>query len=162
MSFSTILLVIFMVMFWLFRAVVALCTQFSIDLNGIVSYNLNFEIIISFITIVCIVLFAKRKLIGTLVYLLIYGSYYGEHLFTSIVSIVQTNAPLTIDVSMNLICDFIAVLLALFAVFDVAFEKTKKSSPKNKKTDWYFQNEKYDEELSKRDDREDKNQYKFY
>ena len=40
-NFSTWLLVIFMVMFWLFRAIVALCTQFSKDLLGIVAYNLN-------------------------------------------------------------------------------------------------------------------------
>ena len=48
MSFGTILIIIFMVMFWMFRAIVALCTQFSIDFIGIVSYNLTFEIIISF------------------------------------------------------------------------------------------------------------------
>ena len=51
MSFGTILIIIFMVMFWMFRAIVALCTQFSIDFIGIVSYNLTFEIIISFITV---------------------------------------------------------------------------------------------------------------
>ena len=56
MSFGTILIIIFMVMFWMFRAIVALCTQFSIDFIGIVSYNLTFEIIISFITLICIIL----------------------------------------------------------------------------------------------------------
>ena len=45
-NFSTWLLAIFMVMFWLFRGIVALCTQFSIDLLGIVSYNFNLEVII--------------------------------------------------------------------------------------------------------------------
>ena len=37
-----------------------------------------------------------------------------------------------------------------------------KINPIDKKTDWYFKNEKYDEELKARDQREDKNEYKFY
>ena len=73
MSFGTILLVMFMVMFWIFRAIVALCTQFSIDLVGIVSYNLTFEIIVSFITLICIILVIKRNIFGGLAYFLMYG-----------------------------------------------------------------------------------------
>ena len=46
-NFSTWMIAIFMVMFWLFRAVVAVCTQYSIDLLGITAYNLTFEIIIA-------------------------------------------------------------------------------------------------------------------
>ena len=60
-NFSTWLLTIFMVMFWLFRAIVALCTQYSIDLLGIVSYNFNMEVIIAFVTLPCIILIVKRK-----------------------------------------------------------------------------------------------------
>ena len=59
-NFSTWLIAIFMVMFWLFRAIVALCTKYSIDLLGIVAYNLNVEIIIAFVTVICIVLIIKR------------------------------------------------------------------------------------------------------
>ena len=65
MGFSTLLILIFMIMFWLFRAIVAVCTQYSIDLIGIVSYNLNLEIIISFAVIICIVLVAKRKIMNS-------------------------------------------------------------------------------------------------
>ena len=54
MSFGTLLIVMFMVMFWLFRAIVTACTQFSIDLIGIVSYTPSIEIAISFITFICI------------------------------------------------------------------------------------------------------------
>lgn len=161
MGFSTILILMFMVMFWIFRAIVALCTQFSVDLIGITAYNLTFEIVIAFITIIFIVLFAKRKIIGALGYLLVYGIYFGEHLFTGIVGIIN-GGQLTIDASMNLICDFIAILLAVFSLFDILIDKNRKSNPKDSKTDWYFKNEHYDEELKKRDSREDKNQYKFY
>ena len=72
MGFSTILLVFFMIIFWLFRAVVAVCAQYSIDLIGIVPYNLTLEIIISFLVIICIVLVAKKKTIGAIAYILIY------------------------------------------------------------------------------------------
>ena len=161
-NFSTMLLAIFMVMFWLFRAIVALCTQFSIDLLGIVAYNLNWEIIIAFATIICILLIIKRKLIGALAYLLIYGMYFGEHLFVNIVPILQKQTILTTDVVMNLFSDFVAILLAIFALFDMLVDKGRKANPVDKKTDWYFKNEKYDEELNARDSREDKNEYKYY
>ena len=161
-NFSTWLIAIFMVMFWLFRAIVALCTQFSIDILGIVAYNLNIEIIIAFVTIVCIVLVVKRKLIGALAYVLIYGMYFGEHLFANIIPLIQGESVLTVDLSMNLLSDFIAIVLAIFALFDMLIDKSRKANPIDKKTDWYFKNQKYEDELKARDKREDKNEYKFY
>ena len=161
-NFSTWLLAIFMVMFWLFRAIVALCTQFSIDLLGIVAYDFNWEVIIAFVTLVCIILVVKRKMIGSLLYLMLYGVYFGEHLITNIMTIVQGNANLTVDVSLNLICDLVAVALAFFVLFDMLVDKGRKANPMDGKTDWYFKNEKYDEELKARHQREDKNEYKFY
>ena len=83
-NFSTWLLTIFMVMFWLFRAIVALCTQFSIDLVGIVAYDLNTEIIITFATLICIILVTRRNLLGALLYLGINGVYFGEHFISNI------------------------------------------------------------------------------
>lgn len=161
-NFSTILIAMFMVMFWIFRAIVALCTQFSVDLLGIVASNLQLEIIIAFITLPCIILFIKRKLVGALAYLLIYGTYFGEHLFANLMTLLQGQTTFTVDVSMNLFADFIGVLLAIFALFDMLVDKSRKANPIDKKTDWYFKNEKYDEELNARDSREDKNQYKYY
>ena len=161
-NFSTWLIAIFMVMFWLFRAIVALCTQFSIDLLGIVAYDFNMEVIIAFATIPCILLVVKRKMIGALLYLLIYGVYYGEHIAVNIISLVQGQSALTIDLSMNLISDLVAILLAFFVLMDMLVDKGRKANPMDGKTDWYFKNEKYDEELKARDQREDKNEYKFY
>lgn len=161
-NFSTWLLVMFMVMFWLFRAIVALCTQFSIDLLGIVAYDFSLEVIIAFITIPCILLVIKRKMIGSLLYLLIYGMYFGEHFFTNMLPLVQGQTELTIDISMNLFSDFIAIILAIFVLLDILVDKSRKANPIDKKTDWYYKNEKYDEELKARDQREDKNEYKFY
>lgn len=161
-NFSTWLLTIFMVMFWLFRAIVALCTQYSIDLLGIVSYDFNMEVIIAFITLPCIILIVKRKIAGSLIYLAMYAIYFGEHLFKNLVLMSQGSATLTQSMSMNLLCDMIAIVLALFVLMDILVDKGRKANPVDKKTDWYFKNEKYDKELEERDKREDKNQYKFY
>lgn len=161
-SFSTILLTVFMVMFWLFRTIVALCTQFSIDLLGIVAYNFNWEVIIAFATLLCILLVVKRKLIGALVYFSMYIVYFGEHFITNIMLIVQGQAAVTMSFSTNLISDLVAILLALFVLLDMVVDKGRKANPIDRKTDWYFKNEKYDEELKARDQREDKNEYKFY
>lgn len=161
MAFSTILILMFMVMFWLFRAIVALCTQFSIDLIGITAYNLTFEIVIAFITIICIILIAKRKIIGSLAYLLIYGMYFGEHLFSGLLQLIN-GGTLTIEASTNLVCDFIAILLAIFCLIDILIDKKGRQNIKESDTDWYFKNKQYDEELKKKDSRDDKNEYKFY
>ena len=161
-NFSTWLIVIFMVMFWSLRAIVALCTQYSIDLLGLQAYNLNLEIIIAFVTIPLIILVVKRKAIGSLLYLLVYGMYFGQHLFSSMMTVIQGQSALSMDSSMNLICDLVAILLAVFTLIDMLVDKGRKANPIDKKTDWYFKNEKYDEELNARDSREDKNHYKYY
>lgn len=161
-SFSTWLLTIFMVMFWLFRAIVALCTQFSIDLLGIVAYDFNMEVIIAFVTLICIILVVKRKLIGSLIYLMLYVVYFGEHFITNIMTLTQGQVNIDLSTSMNLIIDLVAIVLAIFALIDMLIDKGRKVNPIDKKTDWYFKNEKYDEELKARDQREDKNEYKFY
>ena len=161
MSFGTLLIVMFMVMFWIFRAIVVACTQFSINLIGIVSYTPSIEIAISFITFICILVVIKRNIIGGLAYFLIYGMYYGQHLFNSLISIAN-GGTLTMDLSANLVCDLMAVALAFFCLFDIILYKNRKAHPKDEKTDWYFNNKDYDEELKKRDSREDKNEYKYY
>ena len=112
--------------------------------------------------LVCILLVAKRHLIGSLLYLGLYGVYFGEHFITNILPIAQGQAQSTLDLSMNLIFDMIAVILAIFVLVDNLVDKSRKANPIDKKTDWYFKNEKYDEELKARDQREDKNEYKFY
>ena len=161
-NFSTWMIAIFMIMFWIFRAIVALCTQYSIDFLGLEAYNFNLEVIIAFATVICIVLVVKRIMAGSLIYLVIYGVYFGEHLVANLITLLQGNTALTVDASMNLISDLIAIVLALFSVVDMLVDKGRKVNPIDKKTDWYFKNEKYDEELKGRDQREDKNEYKFY
>ena len=161
MAFSTILILIFMIMFWLFRAIVAVCTQYSIDIIGIFAYNLTLEISISFIIIICIVLVAKRKIIGALAYTLIYGIYFGEHFFNEFIKLINGQT-LSIEMTSNLVCDLCAILLALFCLMDSIVLRVRNKDSKHKTTEWYFEKNEYDKELEKRDKRDDKNQYKFY
>ena len=161
MSLGSLLIIMFIVIFWIFRAIIAVCTQFSIDLIGIMSYNLNFEIIISFIIFICIILVIKRNLLGALVYFLTYGIYFGKHLLNSIIAIIN-NENISIAMNTNFVCDLIAILLAIFCLFDIIIDKNKKVHSKDKKTDWYFNNKKYDEKLKNKDSRDDKNEYKYY
>ena len=161
-NFSTWLIVIFMIMFFVLRTVICVCEQMGVDLLGIVSYNLNLEITILFLTILCIALVAKRNLFGSLIYLLIYGTYFGEHLLSNFSLLMQSNNALTVDMSLNLIMDVCAIVLAIFALLDMFLDRSRKANPIDKKTDWYFKNEKYDEELNARDSRDDKNHYKYY
>lgn len=161
-NFSTWMLAIFMVMFWIFRAIVALCTQFSIDFLGLVAYNFNWEVIILFVTLLCIILVVKRKLVGSLLYLMLYGVYFGEHFITNIVILAQGQSSIIGGFAINLLADIIGILLALFVLLDMLVDKGRKAHPIDRKTDWYFKNEKYDEELKARDKREDNNEYKFY
>ena len=161
-NFSTWLIVLFMIMFWLFRGLIAVCTQFSIDVLGIVSYDFNLEVIILFITLVCIILVIKRKILGSLIYLGMYGVYFGEHFIKNILPIIQKNSAISMDMTFNLVIDLVAIILAIFAVIDNLVDRSRRENPIDKKTDWYFKNEKYDEELKARDKREDNNEYKFY
>lgn len=161
-NFSTWLITIFMVMFWAFRTIVAICTQFSINFMGLLAYNLNWEIILAFVTIVCILLVIKRKMIGAWLYILLYGTYFGEHLFTTIFPVMQGKIAFSISVATNLFCDLIAILLAIFVLLDMLVDRSRKTNPIDKRTDWYFKNKKYEDEINARDSREDKNEYKFY
>ena len=69
-NLSTGLLVMFMAMFWVFRIIVAFTYELGIDFGGITPLNTNLEIILLFVTLLCMVLVVKRKIIGALIYLL--------------------------------------------------------------------------------------------
>jgi hypothetical protein len=154
-NFSTWLLVMFMVMFWIFRAVVAFCTEMSIDCAGLTVLNMNIEIALLFITLLCLILIVKRSLIGGLIYLLSYGMYYGVYIFNN-VKILMENS-ISIDVLTNLFISVIGMIIPIAVLIDLLADKNRKAHPVDKKTDWFYKNENYDRKL---DDRADKNNYR--
>ena len=156
MGFSTLLLVMFMVMFWLSRVGIAVMVQMGANLLGLVSWNLNYEIILLFFTILCMILVVKRKLLGSILYFVSYAYYFGIDLYNRI-QLYSQNAT-DIDNIINMVVAAIGIFLAFSVLTDSIVTKVKKGKPKNQKTDWFFDNKDFDRKF---DERADRNEYKF-
>ena len=76
-KFSTYLVVMFMIVFWILRIVITLASELGKDFMGVTPINKTFEIAILFITLLCVILIAKRKLVGSLLYLAVHAVYFG-------------------------------------------------------------------------------------
>ncbi|MBS5857864.1 MAG: hypothetical protein ACLTKT_05475 [Clostridia bacterium] len=156
-NFSTWLLACFMVMFWAFRAIVTLMAELHQDFGGIVPLNKTLEIILLFVVLVCIVLVVKRKMVGALMYLLSYGIYFGTDILKNINTIIEMEGQLPATIFMNLFVSFIGLILPIAVLLDMLVDRNRKNNPKDKKTDWFYKNEKFDRQL---DERADKNNYR--
>lgn len=153
-NFSTWMLVMFMVMFWVFRVIVAVMPEFGTTLGGITPLNQNLEIILSFVVLVCIVLIVRRKLIGALIYLLAYGMYFGVDVINNIQTVLNGAS---METALNVFISIIGIILPIAVLADLLLDKGRKANPKDKKTDWFYNNEQFDRKL---DERSDKNNYR--
>ncbi len=153
-KFSTWMLVMFMVMFWVFRVIVAVMPEFGTTLGGIAPLNQNLEIILSFVVLVCIVLIVRRKLIGALIYLLAYGMYFGVDVINNIQTVLNGAS---METALNVFISIIGIILPIAVLADLLLDKGRKANPKDKKTDWFYNNEQFDRKL---DERSDKNNYR--
>lgn len=153
---STYLLTFFMIMFWGFRVILALSDGLGRDM-GISVPNSNIEIILLFVTLVCIVLVIKRKIVGSLLYLLIYGAYFGPVFIGQIMTIATAGDQLDINFYLDFIVSFIGLVIPIAVLFDMLLDKNRMNHPTDKKTDWFYKNEEYDRKM---DERADKNNYR--
>ena len=64
---------------------------------------------------------------------------------------------ITMGTSLSMLVSLIGVALPLAVLIDLLLDKQRKANPKDKKTDWFYKNEKFDREL---DERADKNNYR--
>lgn len=157
-NFSTWLLLTFMVLFWIFRIVVAVTSELGIEFGGIVPLNTQMEIILLFVVLLCILLIVKRKILGALIYLLSYGIYFGTDLIKNInVMLVGQSDYFSLDIYINTFISLIGVAIPVAILFDLLLDKNRKAHPKDKKTDWFYSNKDYDRKL---DERADKNNYR--
>ena len=158
-NFSTWLVVLFMAMFWVFRVIVALMAQLNLDFGGITPLNSQLEIILLFVVLVCIILVAKRKLIGGLIYALSYGLYFGTNIISRISTIIGITETSITELGQytDIVVSLIGVILAVAVLIDLLVDKGRKANPVDKKTDWFYKNDKFDREV---DDRADKNNYR--
>ena len=157
-NLSTWLLTIFMVIFAAFRVMVTITNQQGSPLGGLVVENLTLEIGLIFLTLVCLVLVVKRKLIGALIYIVSYGLYYGVGLFDTLYGVLMEVEAIAISNSLELLVSAIGVILPLMVLFDTLLDKSRKLNPTDKKTDWFYKNEQFDRKF---DERADRNEYKF-
>ena len=155
-KFSTYLLVMFMVVFMIIRALIAVQAQFGKDFLGVKPFNEVVEIILLFVTLLCIVLVGKRNMLGAIIYLGSYAIYYGADV-TSRLSIIVNGGFLSLSENMSLLLSFLAIILSLAVLIDLLLDKQRKINPKDPKTDWFYKNEKFDRDL---DERADKNNYR--
>lgn len=141
--------------FWFFRVLVSL--MYTAEVSFLVTpMNITFEVILLFITFICIILIAKRKMVGAVIYLIAQCTYFGIDAYKSIEMIVNGQGS-NVDTT-TLFVSFVAVLLPILAIMNIGLSRGKKTSLKNKKTDWFYGTTEYDRKF---DERRDENQYKF-
>ncbi len=155
-NFSTWLLVCFMVMYWIFRIIVALMAQLHQEFF-ITPFNETIEIILLFVVLLCLVLIVKRKMAGALIYLVAYGMYFGSDITTKLTALFEDASQLSVSDYTALMISLIGIIIPVAIVLDLLADKNRKAHPKDKKTDWFYKNEQYDRKL---DDRADKNNYR--
>lgn len=155
-NLSTYLVVMFMIMYWVFRVVVALTDTIGINIGFSIS-NYKIEVALLFITLLLVILIIKRKLLGAILYLVTYGWYFGTPLIREIINLTNPDVAFDINLYVDLAANAIGVILPLFVLFDLLLDKNKMSHPVDKKTDWFYKNEQYDRKM---DDRADKNNYR--
>ena len=156
-SLTSWLSVMFMGAFWIFRVVVAVSGQFGGDFAGFIVFNTPMEIALLFASLICMVLIVKRQIVGGAVYFGMYTFYLGGYLLSTFFPALFSGGEVSFGILQNGIICIFGILVGLIILIDLIFEQLKKKHFSDKKTDWYFDNDKYDREM---DERADKNQYR--
>ena len=157
-KFSTYLLVMLMVVFWIVRIIVTISSELGRSFMDMVPMNETFEIVILFATLICLILVAKRKLIGCLLYLTLHAIYFGGDV-TKKIAMISTGTQLSFADYTQFVFSIIGIILPIAVLIDFLFDESRKDNPHDKKTDWFYNNKEFDRKL---DDRADKNNYKMY
>ena len=141
----------FAIMFWLFRVYVALMVSSGSEIQ-FTTPGLELEITVIFITLISIFMIFKRNLIFASIYL---GTYFA--FFTYGIALMNGNIS-TNKQLLNAVVMIAGIIIALLNFLDVMFNKNRKGSTKDNKTDWFYATDKYEREY---DERADRNQYKI-
>lgn len=156
---SSWLISIFIVMFWVFRVIVAIFAQSESDFAGFIAFNYNLEVILLFVTLLSFILIVKRKMIGAILYVVTYGYYFGGYIYINVLPIIINQNQMDATILQNATVSIIAIILSICSLWDLSIEKIKRKKYRDSKTDWFFDNKKTDRNL---DNKADKNQYRIY
>lgn len=155
-KFSTYMIVMLMVLFWIIRILVTLFSELGKDFLGIVPINKVFEIVLLFAFFPCVLLVIKRNFIGPILYAVLHAIYFGGDI-TNKLNILSNGGTLSLAQNTEMIFSIMGIILPLAALIDLLLDRNRKLNPKDKRTDWFYKNEQFDRQL---DDRADKNNYK--
>ena len=155
-KFSTYLLVMFMVMFWILRIIITLMAQLGKYFIGVVPINPTFEVVLLFLFLICVILVVKRKIVGALLYLGLHAIYFGGDI-TEKITLLTSGETFTMGQSIDFMLSIIGIIIPLAVLIDLLLDRGRKEHPVDKKTDWFYKNKKFDREL---DERADKNNYR--
>ena len=151
------LLVFFMAMFWMFRIAVTLSSQFGEDFGGFIVFNNTIEISLLFISLVCFILIIRRIIWGALLNLVTYCFYFGGYIVQNLIPAIGSEEGIDMSILQNSVVGALGIVISLCIVIDIAVQRINAKHFSDNKTDWYFNNDKYDRKL---DERADKNQYR--
>ena len=143
------LVAMFMFMYWGFRVVVTYMYQTGREFIA-TPINVTSEIIILFITLICILLVCKRKMLGGIVYVLAYLGYFGVHLYQLCMPIINGGS-FSFNSSLDIFFSAVAVILSIVVLMDVSLSQIK--PVENKQTSWFYDNKDFDIQHDSRDDR---------
>lgn len=153
-KFSTWMILSLDVMFWLLR-IIATYT-YSMGMEFLIQpTDMNLEITMIFVALLAFILIAKRKFLGSVIYMIGYFGYFGVALFNNVQQMMTVGG--MIDDYINVLFSLVGVALPIFTFLDLLLDKNRQLHPTDKKTDWFYRNKKYD---MKKDEREDKNNYR--
>ena len=154
-SLFSYLITMFAGLFWLGRVVITVCYTLGTDI-GITPLNYTVEIILLFVTLICLIFIVKRKIFGALIYFVCYGLYFGDDLYQGILKIIDGQNGFVNYFS--LLLSFLGILIPILTVLDIFINKDRTATITSNKTDWFYKNKDFER---KHDERADENQYKF-
>ncbi len=153
-NLSSWLIAIFAFMFWAFRVMTTVMYSLGTEFAA-VPLDLTMEIVLLFVTFICICFITKRKLLPSIIYLVAHGLYYGYFVYQNVMGIIQGTG--TLNSYLSILIAIVGVIIPIAAFFDVLLDRNRKAHPVDKKTDWFYKNEQFDRKM---DDRADRNQYR--
>lgn len=155
MNLLSYLMIAVSIVFWILRVVCAYTYSANIDFI-LQPLNFNMEIILLFVSLICIILIVKRNLFGAIMYLVLYSMYFGIDAYKKLNILIKGTE--TSASYLPFIVSVIGILIPTIILIDILLNKNKASAKKNKNTDWFYTNNKYEKE---QDSRTDQNQYKI-
>jgi hypothetical protein len=148
------LTVMFMGMYWIFRIAVAYMAATGREFI-VTPINQTTEVVLLFITFICMIMVVKRQKWGGLIYLATYSLYFGVDIYQNLIPLVN-GTMITANISTNLVSSVIAIIIAIVTMINLLADNVKRTA--DVKTDWFYGNKDTDRKL---DDRADKNNYRI-